>query len=335
MRRLSRIVAKLLDYSWLLALLLFFIGKDNFSFFSISIAIIALPVLFIPIEAILIKLFKTTLGKIVFGISYDKHPTLSDAFSIAFKKGMLILPLFLPPFNVFFTWIYYKELKTFQISRFDEMNGCKIVSLKQSKLKTICLVLLVATLSFFTFLPDMAFTQVNKVTPYTQSFVIKCRGIGLFKPSDWIEVKSDKQSFIAMFPEKPKFEMTNFDVPKSDQTLTYMEHQGGTDTTTHTIGSLELPKTWTKWGASNVLKGAIKFLAEDATITSKEKSSHENYPALTYKLQKGDHIIIGKLVLVDSTLYKLEVDYDHMPTDEELATNVPFFTSFHPITAQN
>lgn len=331
MKRFSRILARLLDYSWLFALFLFFIQKNHFPSFSIFILFFALPLLFIPIEALLIKAFRTTLGKVIFGISYERHPSFKEAFLIALKKGLLILPLFLPPFNLAFAWIYYKELKKFPTSRFDEMNGYRIIKCNQSKPKKLFIIAFVTLFSFFAFLPDMAFNQVNKVSPYTQQFVIKCRGIGLFKPSDWIEVKSDEQSFIAMFPEKPKFETKDFDVPRSDQTLTYMEHHGGSDTTHHTIGSLELPQTWTKWGASNVLKGAIKFLADDAKIVTKDKSSHENYPALTYELEKGEHTIIGKLVLVENTLYKLEVDYDHKPTAEELELNTPFYLSFHPI----
>ena len=172
--------------------------------------------------------------------------------------------------------------------------------------------------------------EVTRYTSYSPDIKIKYRGLEFFRPSEWFEVEASDKSFVALFPSKPTFEEKDFAIPKSNETLVYKEHTHD-EHPKHTIGSLELPQTWTKWGSYNVLKGAIQFLSNGSKIIQKQKSTHENFPSLEYEMRKGELFIVGKLVLVESTLYKLEVECDHCPSETEREVAATFFNSFHPV----
>ena len=70
MRYLLRFISKFLDYVWFATTLYLILDYFDLDIFFILSAIISLPFLFIPIEAIQIKLFKTTIGKTLFGFKY-------------------------------------------------------------------------------------------------------------------------------------------------------------------------------------------------------------------------------------------------------------------------
>jgi len=326
MRRFYRFFAKLLDYIWFSSLALFSLdtlGLDQTAYF---ITLFTLPLLFAPVEALLLYLFKTTLGKALFGISYDRRPSFKQAIAISMKKGFLILPLFLPVINIFFFFFYFKEWKKCSTRRFDFMNGCKMAQKKPTRMVRSLLVSLAMFISFASFTPTTFMSHAKQIRPYAD------KGMEFFLPSDWIQFTSKEKDFTALFPEKPKFIERDFPVPRSDEVLTYKEHADKGPTDKHSVGSLELPPGWTKkWGDQTVLKGALHILADGRKIVKKEKTSHGNFAATFYEMRQKDHYILGKLVLVENTLFKLEVESDHLPSDEERMLAASFFAAFHPL----
>jgi hypothetical protein len=327
MKRFYRFFAKLLDYIWFSSLGLFLLDALNFGEFSYFVALFLLPLLFSPVEALLLFLFKTTLGKALFGLFYDRRLSLMQSFSLSFKKGLIILPLFLPVINLFFLFMYLKEWKQHPTKRFDIMSPARLVETKQRVLRRIFLFALAFLVSFASFMPTTFISHAKQIGPYAD------KGIGIFRPGDWIEFTSKEKSFTALFPDKPKFIEKDFPVPRTDEVLTYKEHTDKGPTNKHSVGSLELPTDWTtKWGPQTVLKGALYILSDGRKIIKKEKAEHENFPATLYEMRQKDHYILGKLVLVENTLFKLEVESDHPPTEEERMLANSFFTAFHPLS---
>jgi hypothetical protein len=327
MKQFHRLFARLLDYIWFFCLILFSLDTLGLGQSFYFIALFTLPLFFAPVEAILLFLFKTTLGKALFSIFYDRRPTFIESILISVKKSILILPLFLPLVNVFFSIFYFKEWKKFPTKRFDFIDGCKIIRKKPKHTTRLFLVIIAIFISFASFMPTTFMSHAKQIGPYAD------KGIGIFLPKDWIEFTSKEKSFTAFFPEKPKFIEKDFPVPRSDEVLLYKEHADKSLTEKHSIGSLDLPVGWTaKWGPQTVLKGALYILSDGRKIIKKEKSIHEEFPATLYEMRQKDHYILGKLVLVENTLFKLEVETDHSPTDQERILANSFFASFHPLS---
>jgi hypothetical protein len=145
----------------------------------------------------------------------------------------------------------------------------------------------------------------------------------------WVQYASDEGNFIVHFPKKPELATHTFDVPNSDKTVDFNEVKAKKSDCTFSVSYLELPKKWRIFSAGTLLKGAIGVVTDHmpgAKLIEKKQGKHKNYPSLDFRMQQGEDLIEGRLILVGSTLYKLTVIYPPDATQEN--QHVPFLDSF-------
>ena len=327
---IKRIISKILDYSWFFSLLLFVLDIFNFDILYYFIALVALPTLFIPFEAISIKLFRTTLGKIIFGLQYERKFTWKEAFGNALKTGIFIQPLFIPGINLLYAFLYLRDIKKKGYWKGDNYSTFNVIQKKPKFLARSIIVSCAAILSLFCFTPDFALNQVAKVVPIEKLNLIKRNAISFVSPSNWVMISPEELTFTAFFPKDPKFREKEYPIPKSSQALHFKEYFYESNIN-YSLAYVELPTKWTKWGANVVFKGCFKFLIpKGATVLHKNKSTYGSYPALEYEINHEGKKITGKLVMVKNTIYKMEIKFpsDHNKDEVDLAEK--FLNSFTP-----
>ncbi|MBS0585715.1 MAG: hypothetical protein JSR76_05385 [Verrucomicrobia bacterium] len=331
MMTFTRIFSKVLDYTWFVSLLLFFLEEQQANIWFSLALILLVPILFAPVEALLLKLFGTTLGKIAFGLRYEKKLSWKDAFFLAFQAALLVQPLLIPGVNFVFAFLYLKEWRRYGKKRWNPRGKPHIVRKFPSFFPYACLVTLSLIVSIFSFTSDWVVDEAYRITSTEKpGFFKRYNSYFSSEGETWTRISPDNLSFSILFPKDPAFREITRPVPKSNLTLHYQEYSHK-DKITYTIGCTQLPKSWTKWGSGLVFKGAFHFLyGDDAKVNRKKKTSHANFPALEYEITKGKEKITGKLVLVKETLYKVEISQKEALTEEEQAFAEKFFASFFP-----
>lgn len=292
MGNISKILSRLLDYLWFWSILLFAADILDLDILYYLIITLALPLLFVPIETFLIKCFKTTLGKFIFGLQYTETFTWKSAFLFSLKKALF--------------------LKT----------SSEVIQKKPKRLPHIIAITIATLFSLLSIFPDATLNQASKILPFEciQNLKIQRNG-GVNCPDGWIKLGSQELPFSAFFPEEPKFEETKKPIPHSSTTLTYREYTHNE----YSLGYVDLPSSWTKWGSHIVFKASLQqiLIRDKGSVTQKKKTLHDSFPALDYQIKRGDNITSGRLVLVGNTLYKLEVS--NSPSKE---TSEIFFNTF-------
>ncbi|MBM3193197.1 MAG: hypothetical protein FJZ59_03065 [Chlamydiae bacterium] len=299
MRNLFIPLSRLLDYLWFISILFFIIDILNLDLFFYLFTTLLLPILFAPLEAVLIKCFRTTLGKYIFGLSYNDLFTWQTAFEFSFKRAIF--------------------LKT----------KVHVVQKKHPLFPHITAILTAVLLSCLTISPDATLNMACKILPFEslQELKIKRNGGGNC-PDGWTKLNSDKElPFLIFFPDQPKLEETIKPIPHSTHVLDYKEYTFEK----YSLGYVDLPASWVKWGSNLVFKAALKQVLshEKGDLTEKQKTLHEQYPAIDYKIERSNKTTLGRLVLVGTTVYKLEVVH---PKDTKEAAKEDanlFFNAFH------
>jgi uncharacterized RDD family membrane protein YckC len=284
-----RILAQFVDY-----LSFFLIGGAISSFlpwfidtyYYVGFAL-AVPLLWIPFEALLVSLMGTTPGKALFGIKI---------FDIMGRKLS-----------------YWQSFKT--ALRLDSRGVVRQLSLSYKR-RFAALIVIVG----FTLISIFG----NALAKWSIGWE---RGIST---SGWTEYVNEEAGFTVQFPNDPKEESKQLEVPEANKVLDYQElttHQN--KKVYYSVSYMELPRKWKIAGSSTLLKGALTIVVKhmpDTTLLEKSFTTHQNHRALDFRLKQGDQEVKGRLIIVGMTLYKLTVTY---PSDleQELQEN-PFLESF-------
>lgn len=322
-----RFLARVLDYSIFLAIVLFSIDFLELDLYYYVFVAILIPILFIPVETLLLKFFRTTLGKILFGLRYTKSLSWKEAFRIASKKGILIEPLFLPVINIVYAFIYLREIKKYKMKRWDEVSNASLIQKFPKVLPYSFIVAGALFLTTVSIVPEFAYEQFAKICNIE-------RTEDSFDPADplassWVKISSEEMNFSVLFPKEPGYNETNYDVPNSDRVLTMKEYKH-IEKLQYTLSYVELPRNWTKWGSGIVFKSSLKLLDEVGTVKNRKKATHRSFPSLEYEMDQQDGKAFGKLVLVNSTLYRIEAKHPETISAEEKKAAQHFFSSFIP-----
>lgn len=158
----------------------------------------------------------------------------------------------------------------------------------------------------FTYFSETTLHYVSKVLPFECIQNLKIyRTVGISCPDGWVRVGSIELPFFAFFPQQPTFTEITKSIPHSTETLLYKEYTHEN----YSLGHVDLPHNWVKWGSNLVFKGTFQQILshQSGVLKQKRKTLHEQFPAMNYIIQRGDTQTIGRLILVDHTLYKLEV----------------------------
>ena len=149
--------------------------------------------------------------------------------------------------------------------------------------------------------------------------------------SNWVEFAPEGKNFSIKFPKEPETSFKELPVPKSSDTLPYHEHKSLVmDKYPVSLSYTTLPDNIVKHSANLVLKGSLKILMTElgADLIGSNSNAFNSYSALDFQHSNGDVQTIGTLILVESTLYKLEISFpiDHQKEIEEDLTH--FIRSF-------
>lgn len=159
----------------------------------------------------------------------------------------------------------------------------------------------------------------------------------------WMQYYSMTQGFSVNFPNDPKEQSKQLEIPNSGKVLNYEEISSQqTKDVLYSVSYMELPSKWRWAGSNTLLKGALDLLVkhspEQSQIMGRELILYQNHRALDFHLKQGDNEVSGRFILVDNTLYKLTVVYPSS-LSKEVDEGNPFLDSFdlHPkgISAKN
>jgi hypothetical protein len=150
----------------------------------------------------------------------------------------------------------------------------------------------------------------------------------------WTKFDPKEERFIAHFPNKPEYIEKIFPIPRSTETLPYHEYQSFYEDLIVSVSYTVLPEDWLRWGSSLVLKGAIKVVMselKDSHLVGQAINTFKSYPSLDFEHYLGSRETAGTLILVENTLYKIEISY---PVDQKEETHnilSQFIASFEPV----
>ncbi len=312
---LSRFLARFLDYSLFYSLFilpLFFTSLLDNDFIH-ALCIILVPLFWIPLEALLISLFGTTPGKALFGIQIRDAQQQKLSFKTSFKRALFTwikgLGFNIPIVNVVTGLNQFNTIVKTGKSSIDTSLNIDVYSKKRKTLRTLLGSLLVGFFSLF-FIAEYQMREV--ATSSSQTFFSN----SLFtKGANWTPYHDPEGSYSIEFPGTPETSSTQLAIPNSKDKLPFhaISYSSNQDGVEYSLNYTVLPRSWLKWKASLLLRGALKIITtqmSQAKILKKSSQIYHNYPALEFVLKKKNDLeCSGRLILIDNVLYKLEVTY--------------------------
>lgn len=147
------------------------------------------------------------------------------------------------------------------------------------------------------------------------------------------------RQFQIEFPSSPSYSYTEQLLPKlSQKPIVLHQYTAKEGEMEYKVYTTVLPKKCFRWSKKIILNGTLQILTQNSPmpkkILSTTFSKSGKYPILEYTLQqKKEKIqIIGKLVLIDSSIYLIEVsvpELDLNPISYQKIGN--FIQSFEPL----
>ncbi len=288
--RLFRTLARCVDY-----LLLFLVGGtislflpwfiETYYYFVFALAV---PLLWIPIEALLISLAGTTPGKALFGIK------------ILDKMGKKI---------------NYRESLKIALGKDSKTGVVRQTSLSfLRRITALVIIVGCALVSVFG----------NALTKWS---------VGIEKGitnKGWIQYADEDAGFTVHFPNDPKEESKQLEIPKENKVINYQEVRANQDKKVfYSVTYMELPGKWKIAGNTILLKATLDIMVKhmpETTLINKKLTIHQGQRSLDFHLKQGEEEVKGRLILVGTTLYKLTVTYP--PSLAQEVQDNPFIESF-------
>lgn len=342
----ARSIARLLDYCFFYSLFilpLFFTSLIPHDFLHIAI-ILFIPFLWIPFETFLVHIFGTTIGKSLLGIHLrhveGQKLSLKTSFKRAFNLWAKGLAFNLFPFSLISSFYYLKKLKKNKIFDWDKNLSIDIYTKKKTKFKTFFAGILLFIYSIFFFteyeLREVLISDKNSFTP-TYIFNKDIFHKDLFKSENlkWVLFKDPSEAFDIRFPSTPETKESVLPTTSGKDALPFSEIKLSKEDVEYNLSYTTLPKSITKWSSYLILKGSLKLLSKHvpggAKIHKKTSSTYKKHPSIDFILiKKGGFESYGRLVLIGSKLYKIEVTYpSHKKESIQENLNI-FMQSFEP-----
>lgn len=196
-------------------------------------------------------------------------------------------------------------------------------------MKKITFIFIALLIGFGGYFSCKTFFNDSKGLPQFHRVVKK--GLGFEK---WTSIAPKDENFSASFPKKPKTETRALPIPGSDDSLPYKEFKCELEGGRHfSVSYTTLPETWTQYGNSLVLGGALKVIMHElgkVELVGKKSIDFKSFPGLDYEHYSATTETAGTLVLVNNILYKVEMTYPlekHNNVQDELSN---FIENFSP-----
>lgn len=285
-----RVMARFCDYAiffLVLGTISLFLPFFYAPFFYYFLAL-AIPLLWVPVEAFLISKWGRTPGKFLFGFTVRTLIGLKLSYFEAFKWS-----LFLP-------------------GRPGTLRQ-KHVSWKRR---------------WVGFVSSSAFVLAAL---YGNALTLWSTGLNQgISQEGWVQYSSDDARFKVSFPKDPEEASKELVIPDSGKVINYEEVTSHHNKKVHySVAHLKLPGKWKLAASATVLKGVFDGLVvhtENVEVLQKDFSKFGRYRVLDYRLQQGDELMRGRLIIVSGILYKLTVTYPKSFAGE--LENDPFLDSF-------
>ncbi|MCB1118078.1 MAG: hypothetical protein KDK50_05825, partial [Chlamydiia bacterium] len=149
----------------------------------------------------------------------------------------------------------------------------------------------------------------------------------------WTAFESDDKLFRIYFPEKSDTNESELPIP-GDQPLALNEHSSvHKELGTFTVAYTQLPQKWLKYSDKLIIKHALVNMAEnmDSTdLVTRNYSMHGTIQAIDYVLKSKGNDVLGRMMLVNDRLYKIELQANGAAGDEAKAAQELFTKSFQP-----
>lgn len=151
----------------------------------------------------------------------------------------------------------------------------------------------------------------------------------------WTAFKDPDGKFHIDFPSTPETAEKVIPTTSGNDPLAFSEVKLLKEEVEYSLSYTTLPKSITKWSSGLVLKGSLKLLAKHfhngAKIQKKSSSKFKKQPAIDFILQKkGNTESMGRLILIGSKLYKVEVTYPSAKREVVQENLSIFMQSFEP-----
>lgn len=273
----KRIAARTLDYTiiYLLGCIVSFVLPIYLGeFFYIGFAL-AIPFLWMPLEALLLSRWGSTPGKALFGLKVSDEQGKRLSFLDAFKESL----------------------------SFGKLKKGKVASTPLSRKRSI-LAFATAALCL------SASIGGTPVSPFSVNFnynYATWSGI-----DGWIQFAVQERGLRVMLPMQPELQQMQFPVPNSKVPLQYNEYKSCQQgQLCYAVGYVDLPAKWKLLGSTKILQGALKLMVQrelGAELISQTMIPLK-YPALDYHYKKGEESVRGRLILNNRTLYKMTINH--------------------------
>ncbi|MCH9613739.1 MAG: hypothetical protein SP1CHLAM54_07480 [Chlamydiia bacterium] len=332
-RPFLRAFARLFDY-------VFFYIVMSFAFFVSPVIVpdvlhlcfgLLLPMLWVPVEALMLSLFGTTPGKALLGIHIRDKEQNKPTFGIAIKRAQTVclrgLALGIPFINIACAYFAYRDIKN-KGAVWDKELDVYIANRLGKKFVASAIALGIVSSPFL--MEEFRDYIFDSGRPLFKDMVID-GDLASLTDVKWKGFKDPKGGFTIEFPEKPKEDNSELAVPNSSLPLTEVKCSPNKDIH-YSVMYTTLPSKWLRYSPSLVLKGSLKYISKHMKTRIVEKSvkKFKNRPALDYVFFDGKLEIAGKLILIGDTLYKVEVKYPYAERANIKESLDKFLSSFNP-----
>lgn len=309
-----------------------FIPPDVF-YFALALA---LPLFFVPVEMLHLKLFGTTPGKALLGIHLrdpeGNKPSWKSAFKRSFYTASLGMGLGFPFVNIACIYFYFRDMRTKGAAAWD--TDLIVYTPKKRFIRTCIASTLFAILALPIAIPSLQDEFFETQGPLFDQYIGQGEFTGAGNIS-WKTFKNPQGDFTINFPQSPEEENVDVPIPNSKNTLSYTEYKCTHKSGTHySLSYTILPSKWLKYSSSLVLKGSLKYINKyigKSRIISRQVVLFKGLPALNYVLFDGKSEQRGKLILLGNRLYKMEVTYPPSQRDALEPNLKEFLNSFEPL----
>lgn len=152
---------------------------------------------------------------------------------------------------------------------------------------------------------------------------------------NWTAFESTDKLFRIYFPEKSKSKEDELPIP-GDQPLKLIEHSATHDSLgKFTIAHTQLPQKWLKYSDKLIIKHSLLNMAENmdnTDLVTRNYSMHGAVQSIDYILKSQGNDVLGRMMLINGRLYKIEMQANGKAQDEALIHQQLFINSFQPLS---
>jgi len=151
---------------------------------------------------------------------------------------------------------------------------------------------------------------------------------GSITDTSWVQYTHREAGFSVYFPDEPE-ETKKPLTPSGDTGLNYTEMSAEQKKGIYSLSYIKLPKKWGLAGQNTILKVSLDLIIKHtpgASLVKREMTQYQGIKAIDYTLLVDGQEVVGRILLHDNILYKLNVQYPKGGSGRVVVAD--FFNSF-------